>query len=123
VTYRTVLGTIVDILQSLVKGDESDQGEDERDDGEEGRQELQGRPQQVVIAISACIRSRTAKETVPTTETRLRKLTVKMNPGKPPLCLKMANNSPKKAKLANPAEMAVMIKDPVRPLGLPGMRG
>jgi hypothetical protein len=46
-----------------------------------------------------------------------------MNPGNPPLFLKMANNSPKKAKLANPAEIAVMIKDPVRPLGLPGIRG
>lgn len=46
-----------------------------------------------------------------------------MNPGNPPLRLKIANNNPKKAKLANPAEMAVMIKEPVRPLGLPGIRG
>jgi len=50
-------------------------------------------------------------------------LTVKMNPGNPPLCLKMAKRSPKKAKLAIPAEMAVMIKEPVRATGLPGMRG
>ena len=50
-------------------------------------------------------------------------LTVKTNAGNPPLFLKMAKRRPKKARLAIPAEMAVMIKEPVRATGLPGIRG
>lgn len=48
---------------------------------------------------------------------------MRRKPGRPPFLRKMAKSKAKNAKLARPAEMAVMIKDPVKTSGLPGIRG
>jgi hypothetical protein len=120
-TYRTVFRTVVDPVETLVQSHKGDQGEDERDDSEECSKPLYEDVKRTSNLVSVLFMSR--RDNYHDTRPRKTILTVKMNPGNPPLFLKMANNSPKKAKLANPAEMAVMIKDPVRPLGLPGIRG